>query len=155
MYLRKAEKAFREHLKERGKDMRQREALHRVVCFRRSGPHVRCRSLIAVTLCLVLGTSLMTGCAVGAAVGALSAVTTGGVLVSAVEDAVRFAHKRLSFVVEKETEVYTGPGEEYSRIGRLNRGVEVQVVASRGDWLECSSGLFEKGWIHHSRVADM
>jgi hypothetical protein len=155
MYFRKAEEAFRERLKERKKEMKKRGTPHRDVYLQRSGPHVRSHSLIALTLCLVLGTSLMTGCALGAAVGALSAVTTAGVLVSAVEDAVRFAHERVSLVVRNGTEIYTGPGEEYSRIGRLNRGLEVQVVASRGDWLKCSSCLLEKGWIHRSRVEEM
>ena len=97
----------------------------------------------------------MGGCTVGPAVGLLTAITEAGVLVSAVEQSARLAHAGLSLIVQNETEVYTGPGEEYSRIGRLNTGVEVQLVASRGNWLECSSDLFGKGWIQSSSVSDM
>jgi hypothetical protein len=130
--------------------MKEDETTLRRACFPRSRPHTQSRSFVAVTLCLVLGTSLMTGCMLGPAVGVLTAVTEASVLVSAVEHAARFVHKGVSIVVQNETEVYTGPGEECSRLGRLNKGVEVQLVASRGDWLMCSSDLFGKGWIHAS-----
>lgn len=92
---------------------------------------------------------------VGAALGTMSAVTTAGVLVGAVEDAVRYVRQGVSLVVKNETEVYTGPGEEYVRIGRLNKGVEIQVLAKQGDWLQCSCGLFEDGWIHHPSSAEL
>lgn len=113
------------------------------------------RPVAAGTLCLVLGSSLLGGCVVGAAVGTLSAMTTTGVLVAAVEDAVRFARQTVSLVVQNETEVYTGPGEEYTKIGRLNRDAEIQVLAEEGDWLRCTCGLFEEGWVHRSRVANL
>lgn len=135
--------------------MKEDETTLRRACFPRSGSHTQSRSFVAVTLCLVLGASLMTGCMLGPAVGILTAVTEGSVLVSAAEQAVRFVHKGVSIFVWNETEVYTGPGEECSRLGRLNRGVEVQLVASRGDWLMCSSDLFGEGWIHSSSVPDI
>jgi len=130
--------------------MKKNETTIRRACFPGSGSHTRSRSFVAVTLCLVLGTSLMTGCTLGPAVGVLTAVTEASFLVSGVEHAVRFVHKGVSIVVQNETEVYTGPGDECSKIGRLNKGVEVRLMASRGDWLMCSSDLFGKGWIHSS-----
>ena len=136
--------------------MKEDKTTLRHTCFPRSRPHTHSRSFVALTLCLVLGSFLLKGClAAGMGVAAMTAVTTAGVFVSAVEHAVQFAHEQLSIVVQNETEVYTGPGEEYSKIGRVNRSVEVHLVASRGDWLKCSSALFEKGWIHRSRVAEM
>ena len=113
------------------------------------------RPVAVLTVCLVLGSSVLGGCAVGAAVGTMSAMTTAGVLVAAVEDAVRFARQTVSIVVKNETEVYTGPGEDYTRIGRLNRDAEIQVLAEEGVWLRCSCGLFEEGWVHRSRVANL
>ena len=127
--------------------MKEAETTLRRACFPWSKSHTQSRSLVVLTLCLVLGTHLMTGCMLGPAVGVLTAATEAAVLVSAVEHAVRFVHKGVSIVVQNETEVYTGPGEECSKIGRLSEGVEVQLVASRGDWLMCSSDLFGKGWI--------
>jgi hypothetical protein len=135
--------------------MKEDETTLRRACFPGSGPHARDRSFVAVSLCLVLGTSLMTGCMLGPAVGVLTAVTQASVLVSAVEQAVRVVHEGVSIVVQNETEVYTGPGDECSKIGRLNKGVEVRLVASRGDWLMCSSDLFGKGWIHASSAPDI
>ena len=135
--------------------MKENKPTLRPVSSSRSGSHTRTLSFLALALWLALGSSLLSGCAVGAAVGAVSAVTSAGLLASTVEHAVRFAHQQVSLIVQNETEVYTGPGEEYSKIGRVNRGVEVQLLAKHGDWIKCTSGLFEKGWIHSSRVANL
>jgi uncharacterized protein YraI len=85
----------------------------------------------------------------------MTAVTTAGVLAEAVVGTVKCAHEKVSLVVENETEIYSGPGEEYPRIGRLNKGTEVTVLAHHGDWIECCCDECEDGWIHCPRVSDM
>jgi len=136
--------------------MKEDKTTLRRACFPRSRSHTHNRSLVALTLCLVLGSSLLGGCvAAGMAVGALTAATTAGVFVSAVENTVRFAHEQVSLVVENETEVYAGPGEEYPRIATLNEGTEIKVLAHQGDWIECCCDDCEDGWIHCPCVSDM
>jgi len=127
----------------------------RHVSCRRSRPRGDSLLVVALTLCLVLGSSLLKGCAVGAALGLVGATTTAGVLVSDTfdrspnEDEPKF----VSVFVKNETEVYTGPGVEYSRVTTLNEGVEIQVLGQRGDWVKCSCDRFKIGWIHHSSLS--
>jgi hypothetical protein len=79
-------------------------------------------SFIAMTLCLVLASSLLGGCAVGAAVGLMSAATQVGVLTETALEAALDRDEPESVVVRKETDVYAGPGEEYARIATLQEG---------------------------------
>ena len=104
-------------------------------------------SFVAMTLCLVLASSLLGGCAVGAVVGLMTAVTEVGVLTEAALEAALDRDEPESVVVEKETDIYAGPGEEYARIATLNEGAEILVLGHRGFWVECSCDECENGWI--------
>jgi hypothetical protein len=134
--------------------MKGHETTFQRACSPGSKHHTHSRSLVAVA-CLVIGSSLLSGCAVGAAVGALTAVTQAGVLVETVLDTVRYAHEQVSLIVENETEVYAGPGEEYPRIATLHEGTEIKVLAHQGDWIECCCDECGDGWIHCPCVSDM
>lgn len=70
------------------------------------------------------------------------------------EKAVTEGDKSEFIAVDQEAAVYEGPGEHYSEIARLNKGVEVRVLKKEGDWIECRSGRFDGGWIHVSAVKD-
>jgi uncharacterized protein YraI len=85
----------------------------------------------------------------------MTAVTTAGVLAEAVLDTVRYAHEQVCLVVENETEVYAGPGEEYPLVATLDQGAEVKVLGHAGDWIECCCDECEDGWIHCSCVSDL
>jgi SH3-like domain-containing protein len=108
-----------------------------------------------LTILLVLGSCLSQGCAVGAALGLIGATTTAGVLVS---DACNRSPNEeepwfVSAFAENETELYSGPGEEYSHVGTLKEGAEIRLLGQRGDWVECCCDSFGHGWVHHSSVS--
>jgi len=113
-------------------------------------------SLLAVvlTLCLILGSSLLKGCAVGAALGLMGATTNAGSLVSsAVEPGSKDNEPGAVFAFLKDdAPVYAGPGEEYSQIATLKEGTEIQVLGQQGDWIECRCAQFKVGWVNHSVV---
>jgi hypothetical protein len=109
---------------------------------------------VALTLCLILGSSLLMGCAVGAAVGLMGAATNAAPLVSsAMEPGSQDNEPEQVFAfVEDDTAVYAGPGEEYSQIATLSEGTEIQVLRQRGDWIECRCVHFRVGWVDQSVV---
>jgi hypothetical protein len=110
--------------------------------FQEHGP-----SFVALALCLVLASSLLGGCAVGAAVGLMTAVTEVVVLAEAALETALDTDEPKSVVVEKETDIYAGPGEEYARIARLHEGDEILVLGHQGYWVECQCDECEDGWI--------
>jgi uncharacterized protein YgiM (DUF1202 family) len=81
--------------------------------------------------------------------------TTAAGLVMEAEKAVTEGDKVDVIAVDQEAVVYEGPGENYSEIARLHKGVEVKVLKKDGDWIQCKSGRFEGGWIHISAVKDI
>ena len=111
------------------------------------------RPIVALILCLALGTSLMPACAFGPVVVAGSA--TVAALVREVEIAALEGDKSGCMAVDQKAVVYSGPGKEYAEIVTLNEGVEVEVLKEEGEWIECRSGRFEDGWIHISAVKDI
>ena len=104
-------------------------------------------SFVALVLWLVLASSLLGGCMVGAAVGLMSAVTETGVLAETALQAALDRDEPKSVVVKKETDVYAGPGEEYERIATLHQGAEILVLGHQGYWIECQWDECENGWI--------
>ena len=127
------------------------------VCIRRAKSLAGSRPAVPLTLslCLVIGSTLLQGCAVGAALGLMGAAATAGVITSDAVDGTPNEAETWSVpaIVEKEAEVYAGPGEEYSRIAILKKGVEIRVVGQKGDWIECCCDQFKRGWVHHSRLS--
>ena len=115
------------------------------------GP-ARIRPTAALALCLILAASLLQACALAPAVMVASTTVAG--LVMEAEKAVIEGDKTDFVAVERHVVVYEGPAEQYSEIVRLNKGVEVKVLKKDGDWIECRSGRFERGWIHASAVKD-
>jgi uncharacterized protein YgiM (DUF1202 family) len=109
--------------------------------------------MVALILCLALGTSLIPACAFSPVVVAGSA--TAAALVREVEILVLEGDKSGCMAVDQKAVVYAGPGEEYAEIVTLSDGVEVQVLQEEGEWIQCRSGGFEGGWIHISEVKDI
>ena len=109
--------------------------------------------IAALILCLALAASLLQGCAL-APVVMVATTTTAALLVEA-EKAVTKGDTSELIAVDQNAVVYEGPGEQYTEVTRLNKGVEVRVLQKDGDWIECKSGRFEEGWIHVSSVIDI
>jgi uncharacterized protein YgiM (DUF1202 family) len=119
---------------------------------RADGP-VKMPPIAALILCLILAASLLQACAL-APVVMVAATTTAGLVVEA-EKAFIKGDTSDVLSVDQNAVVYQGPGKEYSEVTRLNKGVEVKVLRTDGDWIECKSGKFEEGWIHRSSVKDI
>jgi len=109
--------------------------------------------IAALILCSMLAASLLQACTLAPVV--LVGSTTAAGLAMEAEKAVNDSDRSVLVAVEQDAVVYEGPGEEYSEIARLNKGVEVKVLKKDGDWIQCKSGQFEEGWIHVSAVKDI
>jgi len=127
--------------------MNENKATLQRACSLHSRFQAHSPSFVAMTLCLVLASSLLGGCALGAVVGLMTAVTEVGVLTETALEAALDRDEPRSVFVEKETDIYAGPGEEYARIATLNEGAEILVLGRRGFWVECSCDECENGWI--------
>jgi uncharacterized protein YgiM (DUF1202 family) len=55
-----------------------------------------------------------------------------------------------SFIVKKDTDVYKGPGEDYSPKGTAVKGDKIEVARYWEGWVQWRSDQFEMGWIHDS-----
>ena len=119
---------------------------------RADGP-VRVPPIAALILCLILAASLLQACALAPVV--MVATTTTAALVMEAEKAFTKGDTSDVLAVDQNAVVYQGPGKEYSEVTRLNKGVEVKVLRTDGDWIECKSGKFDEGWIHRSSVKDI
>jgi uncharacterized protein YgiM (DUF1202 family) len=109
--------------------------------------------IAALMLCLILAASFLQACALAPVV--MVAATTTAALVVEAEKAFTKGDTSDVLAVAQNAVVYQGPGEGYSEVTRLNKGVEVKVLRTDGDWIECKSGKFEEGWIHISSVKDI
>ena len=127
----------------RGPGIQPRQSL----LSRTDGP-VRIPPISAMILCLILAASLLQACAL-APVVMVAATSVAGLVVEA-EKAITKGDTANVIVVDRNAIVYEGPGEEYSEVTRLNKGVEVKVLRKDGDWIQCKSGRFEEGWIYVS-----
>jgi|GEM_PF-2613210 len=119
----------------------------------RADKPVRTPPIAALILCLILAASLLQACALAPVV--MVATTTTAALVVEAEKAITKGDTSDIIAVDQNAVVYEGPGEEYSEVTRLNKGVEVKVLRKDGDWIECKSGKFEEGWIHVSSEKDI
>ena len=119
---------------------------------RNHGP-VRIPPITVLILCLILAASFLQACALAPVV--MVATTTTAALVVEAEKAITKGDMSDVIAVDRNAVVYEGPGEEYSEVTRLNKGVEVKVLRKDGDWIECKSGRFEEGWIHISSKIDI
>lgn len=127
----------------RGPGIQERQSL----LSRTDGP-VRIPPISAMILCLILAALLLQACAL-APVVMVAATSVAGLVVEA-EKAITKGDTANVIVVDRNAIVYEGPGEEYSEVTRLNKGVEVKVLRKDGDWIQCKSGRFEEGWIYVS-----
>ena len=119
---------------------------------RTDGP-VRIPPIAALILCLILAASLIQACAL-APVVMVATTTTAALLVEA-EKAVTKGDTSDVIAVDQNAVVYEGPGEQYSEVTTLNKGVEVRVLSKDGNWIQCKSGKFEAGWIQISPEKDI
>lgn len=133
--------------------MRKRRIQPRQSLLSRTDGPVRVPPIAALILCLILAASLLQACAL-APVVMVAATTAAGLLVEA-EKAITKGDTSDVIAVDQNAVVYQGPGKEYSEVTRLNKGVEVKVLRTDGDWIECKSGKFEEGWIHISSEKDI
>jgi uncharacterized protein YgiM (DUF1202 family) len=70
------------------------------------------------------------------------------------EDLAQDGGKSDFVTVTTETDVYEGPGKNYSLKGTLNKGDQFKVLGMSGGWIQCSSGKFETGWVQDSNVPE-
>ena len=133
--------------------MRTRRIQPRKSLSSRTDRPVRTPPIAALILCLILAASLMQACALAPVV--MVATATTAALVVEAEKAFTKGDTSDVLAVDQNAIVYQGPGEGYSEVTRLNKGVEVKVLRTDGDWIECKSGKFEEGWIHISSVKDI
>jgi uncharacterized protein YgiM (DUF1202 family) len=127
--------------------MNENKGTLRRASYSHSGFQVHSPSFMALALCLGHASSLLGGCAVGAVVGVMTAATEVGVLAETALEAVLNTDEPESVVVKKETDIYSGPGEEYARVATLHEGDEILVLGYQGYWIECQCDECEEGWI--------
>ena len=119
---------------------------------RADGPD-RTPPIAALILCLILAASLLQACALAPVV--MVATATTAALVVEAEKAITKGDMSDVISVDQNAIVYEGPGEEYSEVTRLNKGVGVKILRKDGDWIECKSGKFEEGWLRISSEKDI
>ena len=119
---------------------------------RTDGP-VRIPPIVALMLCLILAASFLQACALAPAF--MVAATSTAALVVEAEKAITKGDMSDVRVVDQNAVVYEGPGEQYSEVTTLNKGVEVRVLSKDGNWIQCKSGKFEAGWIQISPEKDI
>ena len=56
--------------------------------------------------------------------------------------------------VATETDVYEGPGKNYSLKGALSKGDQFEVLGMSEGWIQCFSGQFEIGWVQDCNVPE-
>lgn len=55
-------------------------------------------------------------------------------------------------VLSPETQVYSGPGEDYLSLFKIYEAAEIRVLGNRGDWLKFSLPDGQQGWILNEHV---
>ena len=120
--------------------------------FRSPGTVLPENSLAVTAVILCLGCSLLGACLVAPAAIVTSAVVTSAGFVNELEKAGQKSDDPHSVTVRADTEVYEGPGEEYSLIATLCEGDEIKVLREKDDWIQCCADRFERGWIRQSGI---
>ena len=88
-----------------------------------------------------------------AAVVSSAAVSVAGLLAE-IEGLTQGEVKSDVVTVTTETDVYEGPGKNYSLKGTLDEGDQFKVLEMKEGWIQCFSGQFEIGWVHKSNVPE-
>ena len=115
-----------------------------------SGGH----SIILMDFCLVLSLIWSCSCVLAPAAVVSSAAVSAAALLKEIEDLAQDAGTSDVVTVITETDVYEGPGENYSLKGTLNKGDQFQVLGMKEGWIQCFSGQFEIGWVQNSNVRE-
>jgi uncharacterized protein YraI len=105
--------------------------------------------------CLVFAAITSGACAVAPALMLTSAAITAAAVVTEGERIMQPVNEPNSVIVENETDVYAGPGEDYSHKGTLGKGDRIEVLGYQEEWIQCRSDQFEMGWIRDSDVPDI
>lgn len=50
-------------------------------------------------------------------------------------------------VQEEDTNLRVGPGRDYPRVGYLDAGRRMKLIARHGDWVKVEAGIAEAGWV--------
>ncbi len=61
--------------------------------------------------------------------------------------------KKQVITVTKNANIRSGPGTNYSILGTLKPGVNVNLINEKGEWVEIEYSSGKRGWIHSSLVA--
>lgn len=114
----------------------------------------RGNSIILVDFCLVLSLIWFCSCVLAPAAVVSSAAVSAAGLLAEIEHLAQDGGKSDVVTVTTETSVYEGPGKNYSVKGALNKGDQIKVLGMREDWIQCSSGQYEIGWVQQSNVSE-
>lgn len=120
--------------------------------FRSPGTVFPGNGLAMTGVILCLGCSLLNACLVAPAAIVTSALVTSAGIVNELEKAGQKSDDQHTVTVKADTEVYEGPGEEYSLIATLCEGDEIKVLQEEDDWIQCCADRFERGWIRQSGI---
>ena len=115
-----------------------------------SGRH----SIILMDFCLVLSLIWTCSCLLAPAAVVSSAAVSAAALLAEIEGLAQDEGKSDVVTVTTETDVYEGPGKNYLLKGALNKGDQIKVLGMREDWIQCSSGQYEIGWVQRSNVSE-
>jgi len=111
-------------------------------------------SSILINFCLVLGLIWLCSCVLAPVAVVSSAAVTVAALLAEMEDLAEDGGKSDVVTVIIETDVYEGPGKNYSLKGALNKGDQFKVLGMREGWIQCFSGQFEIGWVQQSNTSE-
>ena len=110
---------------------------------------------ILLGLCLACVTITCGACAAAPALMLTTAAVSTVAVLAEGERLIGNVNEPNSVMVKNDADVFTGPGEGYSRKGTLREGDRVQVLGRRDGWVECLSDPFDRGWIQTSDVSDI
>ena len=115
---------------------------------------------LVVTICLLwLATCLVLALRIylnQPLLGPTSALLLGLLLLPGISLGTKFYQYevlRQAVIIEKETAVYSGPGESYQLTFSLHEGTNILVEQQRKEWSEISVGKNLKGWINSQSLA--
>jgi len=108
--------------------------------------------IILLDSCLVLSLILFCSCVLAPVAVVSSAAVSAAGLLAEIESLTQDGGKSDFVTVSAETDVYEGPGRNYSLKGTLHEGDQFKVLEIRRGWIQCFSGQFEIGWVQNSNI---
>ena len=120
----------------------------------RSGEFLGGHSIILMDFCLVLSLIWSCSCLLAPVAVVSSAAVSAAALLAEIEGLAREDGKSGLVTVTTETDVYEGPGKDYSLKGTLDEGDQFKVLEMTEGWIQCFSGRFEIGWVQNSNVPE-